>query len=67
MKVYGCYRQVNFQFKRILSGRWPQLRGGRYSGVNLDLILVGPDGIWSLLTGGRCSEVVVNTGLTVFL
>jgi hypothetical protein len=41
------------------------MTGGRYSGVNLDLILVGPDSGRSLLTGGRYSEVAVNTGLTV--
>jgi hypothetical protein len=28
--------------------------------------LFGQDLGWSLLTGGRCSEVVVSTGLTVF-
>ncbi len=43
-------------------------RGGRYSEVPpIKLVLIwdvwGTD--WPLLTGGRCSEVVVNTGLTV--
>jgi hypothetical protein len=41
------------------------MTGGRYSGINLVLILVGLDSGRSLLTGGRCSEVAVNTGLTV--
>jgi hypothetical protein len=41
------------------------LTGGRYSQVNLAQILNGPDRGRSLLTGGRCSEVFVNTGLTV--
>ncbi len=30
------------------------------------LILVGPGSGRSLMTGGRCSEVVVSTGLTVY-
>ena len=43
-------------------------RGGRYSEVPpIKLVLIwdvwGSD--WPLLTGGRCLEVVVNTGLTV--
>ncbi len=47
----------------------PLYRGGRYSEVPpIKLVLIwyvwGSD--WPLLTGGRCSEVVVNTGLTVF-
>ena len=41
------------------------MTGGRYSEVKLELILAGPDRGWPLLTGGRCSEVVVSTGLTV--
>ena len=41
------------------------MTGGPYSEVNLVLILVGPDPVWSLLSGGRCSEVVVRSGLTV--
>ncbi len=39
--------------------------GGRCSEVVLVLILLGRDLGWWLLTGGRYSEVVVNTGLTV--
>jgi hypothetical protein len=39
--------------------------GGPYSEVIFVLILVGPDSGWSLLSGGRCSEVVVRSGLTV--
>jgi len=39
---------------------------GRCSEVDLVLKLLGRDLEWSLLTGGRYSEVVVNTGLTVF-
>jgi hypothetical protein len=30
------------------------------------MLVVDPSG-WPLLTGGRCSEVIVGTGLTVFL
>jgi hypothetical protein len=41
------------------------LTGGPYSQVNLALILNGPDRGQLLFTGGRCSEVVVNTGLNV--
>jgi hypothetical protein len=32
----------------------------------LVLKLIWPDFVWLLLTGGRCSEVAVSTGLTVF-
>jgi hypothetical protein len=42
------------------------LKGGRYSEFILLLIFVGPYFGWSLLTGGRCLEVVVSTGLTVY-
>jgi hypothetical protein len=42
------------------------LTGGRCSEVDLVLKLLGRDLEWSLLTGGRYSEVVVNTGLTVY-
>jgi len=41
------------------------LTGGRCSEVDLVLKLLGRVLEWSLLTGGRYSEVVVNTGLTV--
>jgi hypothetical protein len=42
------------------------LTGGHYSEVDLVLKLLRRDLEWSLLTGGRYSEVVVSTGLTVF-
>jgi hypothetical protein len=42
------------------------LTGGRCSEVDLVLKLLGRDLEWPLLTGGRYSEVVVSTGLTVF-
>ncbi len=42
------------------------MTGGRCSEVDLVLELLGRDIEWSLLTGGHYSEVVVNTGLTVF-
>ncbi len=42
------------------------MTGGRCSEVVLGLNLLGRVLGWSLLTGGRYSEVVVNTGLTVF-
>ena len=42
------------------------MTGGRCSEVDLVLKLLGRVLEWSLLTGGRYSEVVVNTGLTVF-
>ena len=41
------------------------MTGGPYSEVNLIINLVGPDSGWPLLTGGRCLEVVVRSGLTV--
>ncbi len=41
------------------------MTGGRCSEVDLVLKLLGRDLGWSLLTGGRYSKVVVNTGLTV--
>ena len=41
------------------------LTGGRCSEVDLVLKMLGRDLEWSLLTGGRYSEVVVNTCLTV--
>ncbi len=46
---------------------WPMviLTGGRCSEVNLVLKLLGQDLGWLFLTGGRYSEVVVSTGLTV--
>ena len=43
-------------------------RGGRYSEVSpikLQLVWDVWGSGWPLLTGGRCSEVAVNTGLTV--
>jgi hypothetical protein len=48
----------------------PLFRGGRYSEVPPIKLLLIRDvwgSGWPLLTGGRCSEVVVNTGLTVYL
>jgi hypothetical protein len=42
------------------------LTGGCCSEVDLVLKLLGQDLGWSLLTGGRYSEVVVSTSLTVF-
>ena len=48
-----------------ISGRWPQLTGGRCSEVTLVLKQLGRDLRWLLLTGGHYSEVVNNTGLTV--
>jgi len=41
------------------------LTGGRFSEEDLALKLLGWDVERSLLTGGRYSEVVVRTGLTV--
>ncbi len=41
--------------------------GGRCSEVVLVLNLLGQVLGWSLLAGGRYSEVVVNTGLTVLV
>ncbi len=43
------------------------MTGGHCSEVDLVLKLLGQDLRWSLLTGGRYSEVVVSTGLTVLL
>ncbi len=43
------------------------MTGGHCSEVDLGLKLLGRDLEWLLLTGGRYSEVVVNTGLTVYL
>jgi hypothetical protein len=45
----------------------PLFRGGRYSEVSpikLQLVLDVWVSGWPLLTGGRCSEVAFNTGLT---
>jgi hypothetical protein len=45
------------------------LKGGHYSEappIKLVLNWDAWESGWSLLTGSRCSEVVVNTGLTVF-
>jgi hypothetical protein len=50
--------------------KWLLFRGGRYSEVPpIKLILIWDvwGSGWSLLTGGLCSEVVVNTGLTVYI
>jgi hypothetical protein len=48
---------------------WPLFKGGRYPGADREKLLYTLSG-WglgrSLLTGGRCSEVAVNTGLTVY-
>jgi hypothetical protein len=41
------------------------LTGSRYLGVVLVLKLLERDLGWSLLTGGRYSEVDISTGLTV--
>jgi hypothetical protein len=46
----------------------PLFRGGRYtefSRIKLQLVWDVWGSGWPLLTGGRCSEVAVNTGLTV--
>ncbi len=47
---------------------WPLFKSGRYPGTDREKLLYTLAG-WglgrSLLTGGRCSEVAVNTGLTV--
>jgi hypothetical protein len=43
-------------------------QGGRYLEGDPQksvLVMIGWDFGWSLMTGGRCSEVAVNTGLTV--
>ena len=61
----GRCRQVFMTFGTKLGGRWSQLTGGRCSGVDLVLKMLGRDLEWSLLTGGCYSEVVVSTGLTV--
>jgi hypothetical protein len=49
---------------------WPLFKSGRYPGADHEKLLYTLAG-WglgrSLLTGGRCSEVAVNTGLTVSL
>ena len=55
-----------FHLEPNLGGPWPWLTGGRCSEVDLVLILLGRDLEWSLLTGGRYLEVVVNTGLIVY-
>ncbi len=41
------------------------LAGGCWPELDSLLKLLGRDSEWSLLIGGRYSEVVVNTGLTV--
>jgi hypothetical protein len=41
------------------------LMGVQTGRVNFEVALVGWDSGWSLLTGGRYSNVVVSTGLTV--
>jgi hypothetical protein len=46
----------------------PLFRGGRYSEfspIKLQLVCDVWGSGWPLLTGGRCSEVAVNTGLTI--
>ena len=43
------------------------MTGGRCSEVDLVLKLLGRDLEWPLMTGGRYSEVVVSTGLTVLV
>jgi len=45
--------------------KWPLNIGGLFN-ENYNLKLVLPGLGWPLLTGGHCSEVVFNTGLTVF-
>jgi hypothetical protein len=49
---------------------WPLFESGLYPGADREKLLYTLAG-WglgrSLLTGGRCSEVAVNTGLTVSL
>jgi hypothetical protein len=61
----GRFRQVLMTFQTcfgwplVVVDRWSLFRG-RFS-----TIIVGRDLGWSLLTGGRYSEVVVNTGLTL--
>ena len=54
-----------FHLGQDLCGRWSLLTSGCCSEVDLVLKLLGRDLGWSLLTGGRYSEVVVSTGLTV--
>ena len=49
--------------------KWPLYIGGRFVEVvqsKLVSKLAWPELAWPLLTGDRCSEVAVNTGLTVF-
>ncbi len=64
-KILVAVNKLIFQFGLHLGGRWSQLTGGRCSEVVLVLKLLGQDLGLSLLRGGRYSEVVVSTGLTV--
>ncbi len=52
---------MDFEWPLAVVDRWPLFTGK--SSTDID----GPDRGWSLLTGVRCSEVVVNTGLTVVI
>ncbi len=49
----------------VLGGHWSWFTGGHCSELVLLLKLLWWDFGWSLLTGGRYLEVLVNTGLTV--
>ena len=66
MDKSGHCRQVFLSFLSNFSGCWTQLTGGHCSEVGLVLKLPGRDLQWQLFTGGRYSEVVVSTSLTVF-
>jgi hypothetical protein len=43
MKVAVVVDRFILKIKSILTGRWPQVTGGPYSEVKLELILAGPD------------------------
>ncbi len=43
MKVEVVVDRVTLKIERSLTGRWPQVTGGRYLEVKLELILAGPD------------------------
>ena len=70
--VYFIVLQSNLSTTATLGTpkKWPLYRGGRsVEGFQSKLVskLAWPDFVRPLLTGGRCSEVAVYTGLTVLL
>jgi hypothetical protein len=72
--VSTCTKVINYKSTlcttATLGAPKKLFRGGLYSEVppiKLVLILNAGGSDWSLLTGGNCSEVVVNTGLAVLV